>query len=77
MSKHPVPRVREAAEIIGDHLDAILSLFKPGKKITVVVRDPEAPDHSRDLVQTNDDIDEAIKALARRKIDNGTLRGDV
>lgn len=77
MPAHPSPRVQEVSEVIAGHMDAILALFKPGKKITVLVRDPETPDHSRDFCLMNDSPDDAIKALERRKLNEGTLRGDV
>lgn len=60
----------EASHTIAAHMDAIVALFKPGVKITVVVRTPSHPDGSRDLVMTDDIIDEAVAAMLRRKHDD-------
>lgn len=60
----------EASRAIAAHMDAIVALFKPGVKITVVVRTPSHPDGSRDLVMTDDIIDEAVAAMLRRKHDD-------
>lgn len=59
--------IRETAERIQWHIDEIEKLFKPGAKITVLVRAPSHPDGSRDFVMTNDIINEAISALLKRK----------
>lgn len=74
--KHPSPSVQEASERVADHMDKILGYFKPGRKITVLVRSPEHPDGSQDFVLTNDTLDETIAALTIRKT-APTLRGDV
>ena len=65
--RHPVPQVQEVGEIIADHMDAILKLFRPPVKITVVVRSTSVSDGSRDLIQTNDTLDDVIAALRLRK----------
>lgn len=67
MPPHPSQRVQNASEIAAAHMDAILELFKPGAKITVLVRRPEKPDGSQDFILTNDTIDDAIGALQTRK----------
>lgn len=77
MSEHPSPLVRDVSNEIADYADMILEKFKPGSKITLLVRCPGAPDHSRDFVLTNDALDEAIAALTRRKDPNGTVNADV
>lgn len=76
MPPHQIPRVQSAAEKIADHMNAILGLFKPGAKITVVVRNTAVSDGSRDFIQTNDTIDNVIAALTVRKT-APTLTGDV
>lgn len=76
MPPHPNTRVQNASEIIADHMDAILACWKPGKKITVIVRSPDFPDGSRDFIQTNDTIDDAITALQLRKT-APTVKGEV
>ena len=58
-------------------MEAILREFKPGAKITVVVRAADDPQGLRDFVLSNDTIDDAIAVLQRRKTDPSTLRGDV
>lgn len=60
----PSGKLAEAGAIISDHMDEILSLFKPGAKIAVVVRYPGHPE--RDLVMTNDLLGEIIGCLQRR-----------
>lgn len=57
---------------VGTHLDAILALFKPGAKITVLVRHPSHRDGSRDFVLTSeDDLYEVVRALEIRRGDSG------
>jgi hypothetical protein len=48
---------------IGEHLDAIKSMFKPGAKITLIVRNPSLKDG--DVLLTDDDTREAVAALKR------------
>lgn len=76
MSGHPSPAVQDVSEIAANHMDAILALFKPGAKITVLVRRPEKPDGTQDLVLTNDGIEKAIAALQQR-LTTPTLTGEV
>lgn len=57
--------LQQTAAIISEHMDAIVACFKPGVKITVLVRVPEHPD--RDFLMTDDDIDEVIAMAQRRK----------
>jgi hypothetical protein len=49
------------------HMDKIVGQFISGSKITVIVRPPGGVDGNRDFVLTDDDLDEAIAALTRRK----------
>jgi len=70
------PRVQDVGEQIGDHMDAILALFKPGRKITVLVRSPDAADHAGDLLLTNDDLGQVLAAVKRRQNPAGTLEGE-
>ncbi|MDR7232258.1 hypothetical protein J2X45_003364 [Caulobacter sp. BE264] len=53
-----------AAEKIADHMDKILTHFKPGSKITVLVRQPD--NDQADFCLSNDDIAQALAALQRR-----------
>jgi len=48
------------------YMDDILALFKPGAKITVVVRNPTVPGDT-DFILTSDDLDEAVKAIHRQQ----------
>jgi hypothetical protein len=57
----------DVSEKISDHMFAIQTLFKPGMKITLLIRAPDHPDGSRDLLMTDDLIDEAVAAMLRRK----------
>ena len=54
----------EVQETVGQHMDSILECFKPGCKITVLVRTPDHPD--RDFMLTSDDPKEAIAMIERR-----------
>jgi hypothetical protein len=53
-------------EITSDCMARIQRCFKPGAKITVLVRTTSHPDGSRDFVMTDDDIEAAIAALRIR-----------
>jgi hypothetical protein len=61
----------EKAEQVSIRIDELLSeiasMFKPGRKLTLLVRSPEMNDGSGDLVRTNDSLYEAVAALLRRK----------
>jgi hypothetical protein len=56
--------LRDVQELVADHMDAISSYFKPGVKVTVIVRVPGYPD--RDFMMTADEAPE-IKALIERR----------
>ena len=55
-----------AAEI-HEHLDAIAALFKPGAKLTLLVRNDVGSGLDADVVITNDTLPEAIAGLQRRQ----------
>ena len=57
--------LQEVTYEVGFHLDKILKCFKPGAKITVIVRRPD--NDEADFILSDDDISEAINALERRK----------
>ena len=59
-------RIDDAAQRVQWHLDEIERLFKPGVKITLLVRTPSHPDGSRDFLMTNDRVGDAIAAIRRR-----------
>lgn len=49
---------------LSDDLDRVLRRFKPGVKVTLVIRDPNNTE--RDVVIGDDDLDGAIEAIRRR-----------
>lgn len=57
--------IHEATERVADCMDQILTNFKDGAKITVLVRYPEKP--NADFCLTDDDLDEVIAMVQRRK----------
>lgn len=62
-------RLRDVSDALSCMLADAESLFKPGAKLTLVVRNPaaEAAGRDADLIMTNDSLDEAMAALQRRK----------
>lgn len=76
MAPHPNAKVQNVSEIVAGHMDEILAYFKPGAKITVLVRRAEKLDGSQDFILTNDTIDGAIAALQTRKT-APTVEGNV
>lgn len=69
----PTPEVQRAAEKTGEHMTAILGLFKPGAKILVVVHRAGHPD--QDFILTNGSLDEAVEAIRRRQADPKSVAG--
>lgn len=57
--------VHEATQRVADCMDKILTNFKEGAKITVLVRYPQKP--NADFCLTDDDLDEVIAMVRRRK----------
>lgn len=58
------PALASVGDEISSHMNDIISLFKPGAKITVVVRFPDLPD--RDLIMSDDELEGVIEACRRR-----------
>jgi hypothetical protein len=54
----------DVQEMVAGHMDKIVAMFKPGVKITVLVRTPDLPD--RDFMMTDDDHAELIAMIERR-----------
>ena len=48
------------------HLEAIAAMFKPGMKVTLVVRRPDEPE--QELLLSDDSLDEVIAAVRRRQV---------
>lgn len=59
--------IQRVAESVQDSMDEILANFKPGARITVLVRTPGKP--SADFCMTDDDLDQVIMMVHRRKGD--------
>jgi hypothetical protein len=57
--------LKEVAREVNEHLYQISKFFKPEMKITFIARLPG--NDNADFVLTIDDLDEAIKALQRRR----------
>lgn len=55
----------ETQQIVAGHMERIQREFKPGSKITVLVRFASLPE--RDFLMTDDDLDEVAQAVVRRK----------
>nr|WP_315462660.1 hypothetical protein [uncultured Sphingomonas sp.] len=66
MTDHRLTATQAAVSVL---LNDIAGRFKPGAKLTLVVRNPtaEAAGKDADFVMTNDTLDEAMAALQRRK----------
>lgn len=57
----------EIAQVnVADHMDSILRVFKPGAKITVIVRRPGQPE--QDFLMTDDDLEEVSRLIERRRV---------
>lgn len=50
---------------VADHCGEVAKLFKPGAKVTILIRNPHIEDG--DMVVSDDSMDLAISALARLK----------
>jgi hypothetical protein len=59
------PVMRAVGNEIADHLEAIGRLFNAPVKITLLVRNPAAPDGSRDVFLSSDDWPAARAAVER------------
>ena len=57
--------LEDVQELVADHMDAIHKYFKPGVKVTVIVRMPGYP--SRDFMMTADDLSELAALIKRRE----------
>lgn len=62
-------------DALGDDLAAIEKRFKPGVKVTLVVRRPD--NDEADVVIGSDDLDEAIAAIRRRQVRPSTVTGGI
>lgn len=65
--------LQAVSQAVAGHMDKIVACFKPGVKITVLVRTPDFPD--RDFCMTDDTYPEIIEMLKRRMIADGGFQG--
>lgn len=61
-------RAQQVGEIVMECMDEIARHFRPGVKVTVIVRTPTHPDGSRDMVVTADELPAVIAALKIREV---------
>lgn len=54
--------VRQAGKVMSHHLNEIASIFKPGVKLTLLVRVPGHPERTA-LLSDETDIEEAVTAM--------------
>jgi hypothetical protein len=54
LSSTPKPEVRRVAEQMAGHLEAVSRLFKPGVKLTLMVRNPQDPERNAFLTDEDD-----------------------
>ncbi len=59
----PLPDLHFALE---SHLHRIERLFKPGAKLTLIVRNPDTPGDAGVLL-TNDDLEEVVAEIRKRQ----------
>jgi hypothetical protein len=57
--------MQDVKEEINWHLERISHLFKPGAKLTILVRHPHIPDGDADVLLTDDTLTEAVEAIKR------------
>lgn len=65
MSGHPNPAVEHTRRRVGGLLEEVALCFKPGVKLTLLVRTPG--NDAADFAMTNDDHAEIVKAVERMK----------
>ena len=56
--------LQEAQEEVAIHMNEIVRLFKPGVKITIMIRTPGKPNY--DFLMTDDDLSELHAMIDRR-----------
>lgn len=59
--------IRQLHVEVSATLEELAKKFKPGARLTLLVRSPESENGSRDMVFTDDDLNLAIEALRIRK----------
>lgn len=60
--------LEETQEEVSEHLDKIKGYFKPGVKITILVRTESDTEGKRDFMMGDDDPQEAMNMIARRMV---------
>ena len=66
MSRPLHPLLAEFRDVAHDHLDHLRGYFIAPVKLTLLVRNLEAPDGSRDILVTEDEPEAIIEAVRRR-----------
>lgn len=69
------PQVRQFHEAAANALGKLSKLVLPCAKLTLLVRRPEAPDGSQDMLVTDDDIESVIAALRIRQSEERAQKG--
>jgi len=68
MTQQSDPLVQAVGQEVSQALGNLAPLFKPGVRLTFVARRPECPDGSQDMVITDDDLFDVMKALKLRQM---------
>lgn len=62
--------LEQTQQVVAGHMDEILTCFKAGAKITVLVRFPDKP--TADFMMTDDDPNEVVELIRRRQAETAT-----
>lgn len=58
--------IEQVQDEVAGHMDKIKAMFKPGHKITVLVRAPNDPEGRMDFMMGDDEPQEVMNMVARR-----------
>jgi hypothetical protein len=64
--------VRRCGQQMAFHMEEIAKLFKPGVKLTLLVRNPGHPERNA-FLSDEDNIDEAVEAIKQLKNPTGAI----
>lgn len=68
-------KLESVQEMVADHMDQMVANFKPGAKITALIRVPG--NDEAEFLMTSDDLDDVIDAIQRRKAAAASTLADV
>jgi hypothetical protein len=68
-------KLKVAAELVGDHLEEVLSMFSPGARIGIAVWYPGKPGRDFILHHPEAKLEDFIATLERRRDGEDTVRG--